>query len=130
GVVAGMSGSPVYFDGKLSGALAFRIGEFSKEPIAGVTPIEEMLEIDALDHSAARGPARGPARSTAPMPASLPNANPPNQTGTTQTASPGEASTLPTQNFSQNSSQNFSQNYSNYLQPIETPLVFNGFSDE
>src|SRR5208282_4966462 len=42
GVVAGMSGSPVYFDGKLAGALAFRIGEFSKEPIAGVTPIEEM----------------------------------------------------------------------------------------
>jgi hypothetical protein len=50
GVVAGMSGSPVYFDGKLAGALAFRIGEFSKEPIAGVTPIEEMLEINALDH--------------------------------------------------------------------------------
>ena len=39
GVVAGMSGSPVYLDGKLAGALAFRIGEFSKEPIAGVTPI-------------------------------------------------------------------------------------------
>ena len=49
GVVAGMSGSPVYFDGKLAGALAFRIGEFSKEPIAGVTPIEEMMEINALD---------------------------------------------------------------------------------
>src|SRR3954465_3491061 len=39
GVVAGMSGSPVYFNGRLAGALAFRIGEFSKEPIAGVTPI-------------------------------------------------------------------------------------------
>ena len=39
GVVAGMSGSPVYLNGKLAGALAFRIGEFSKEPIAGVTPI-------------------------------------------------------------------------------------------
>jgi hypothetical protein len=46
-----MSGSPVYVDGKLMGALAFRIGEFSKEPIAGVTPIEEMLEINALDQS-------------------------------------------------------------------------------
>src|SRR5579872_4192829 len=45
GVVAGMSGSPVYFNGKLAGAVAFRIGEFSKEPIAGVTPISEMLEI-------------------------------------------------------------------------------------
>ena len=51
GVVAGMSGSPVYFDGKLAGALAFRIGEFSKEPIAGVTPIADMLEIDAMDQS-------------------------------------------------------------------------------
>src|SRR5262252_7986706 len=49
GVVAGMSGSPVYIDGKLAGAIAFRIGEFSKEPIAGVTPISEMLEISALD---------------------------------------------------------------------------------
>jgi hypothetical protein len=62
GVVAGMSGSPVYFDGKLAGALAFRIGEFSKEPIAGVTPIEEMLEISALDHSSAQG---SPLRATA-----------------------------------------------------------------
>jgi hypothetical protein len=45
GVVAGMSGSPVYIDGKLLGALAYRIGEFSKEPIAGITPIEEMLQV-------------------------------------------------------------------------------------
>jgi hypothetical protein len=45
GVVAGMSGSPVYIDGKLAGALAFRIGQFSKEPIAGITPIEQMLEV-------------------------------------------------------------------------------------
>ena len=53
GVVAGMSGSPVYLNGKLAGALAFRIGEFSKEPIAGVTPIADMLEINALDKSPA-----------------------------------------------------------------------------
>src|SRR5271165_2127879 len=53
GVVAGMSGSPVYLDGKLAGALAFRIGEFSKEPIAGVTPIADMLEINELDKSPA-----------------------------------------------------------------------------
>src|SRR4030088_556830 len=79
GVVAGMSGSPVYFDGKLAGALPFRIGEFSKEPIAGVTPIEEMLEINALDHRPA------PARSNAP--AANPPANSPNQNATTQTAS-------------------------------------------
>ena len=114
GVVAGMSGSPVYFDGKLAGALAFRIGEFSKEPIAGVTPIEEMLEINALDHS----PARGPARSPAPARASLSDASPSDQNPTTPAASPGEGAALP------------AQNYSNYLKPIDTPLVFNGFSDE
>ena len=46
GVVAGMSGSPVYIDGKLLGALSYRIGQFSKEPIAGITPIAEMLAVD------------------------------------------------------------------------------------
>ena len=45
GVVAGMSGSPVYIEGKLVGALSYRIGQFSKEPIAGITPIEQMLEV-------------------------------------------------------------------------------------
>lgn len=45
GVVAGMSGSPVYIDGKLVGALSYRIGQFSKEPIAGITPIEYMLQV-------------------------------------------------------------------------------------
>src|SRR5215467_1785457 len=49
GVVAGMSGSPVYIDGKLVGAVAYRIGAFSKEPIAGVTPIADMLEINEFD---------------------------------------------------------------------------------
>src|SRR3954465_4370869 len=51
GVVAGMSGSPVYIDGKLVGAIAYRIGEFSKEPIAGITPAASMLEINELDKS-------------------------------------------------------------------------------
>jgi hypothetical protein len=43
GVVAGMSGSPVYLDGKLAGALSLKLGVFSKEPVAGVTPIEDVL---------------------------------------------------------------------------------------
>src|SRR6202034_1584906 len=46
GVVAGMSGSPVYMHGKLVGALAFRIGQFSKEPICGITPIHQMLGVE------------------------------------------------------------------------------------
>jgi hypothetical protein len=45
GVVAGMSGSPVYIDGRLLGALSYRIGQFSKEPIAGITPIEQMFDV-------------------------------------------------------------------------------------
>lgn len=44
GVVAGMSGSPVYLEGRLAGAIAYLFMIFGKEPIAGVTPIEEMLE--------------------------------------------------------------------------------------
>jgi hypothetical protein len=43
GVVAGMSGSPVYLDGKLAGALSLKLGIFTKEAIAGVTPIADML---------------------------------------------------------------------------------------
>ncbi len=48
GVVAGMSGSPVYIDGRLLGALSYRIGQFTKEPIAGITPIEQMIEVRDL----------------------------------------------------------------------------------
>ena len=103
GVVAGMSGSPVYFNGKLAGALAFRIGEFSKEPIAGVTPIAEMLEINALD--------RRPAPSTTPDTPVTPG-------GATRTSGPGEPVALPT------------AGYASYLKPIDTPLVFNGFSED
>ena len=43
GVIAGMSGSPVYIDGRLVGAVSYSLGDFSKEPIAGITPIEEMI---------------------------------------------------------------------------------------
>src|SRR5580704_13465183 len=105
GVVAGMSGSPVYFDGKLAGALAFRIGEFSKEPIAGVTPIADMLEISALD--------RSPAEETSAVKPSV-------SAAAGKTAAPGEAFALPAS----------SQDFANYLKPIETPLVFNGFSEQ
>lgn len=44
GIFAGMSGSPVYIDGKLIGAIAFTFA-FAKEPIGGVTPIQEMIDI-------------------------------------------------------------------------------------
>lgn len=97
GVVAGMSGSPVYIDGKLVGALAFRIGEFSKEPIAGVTPIEQMLEINTLDQTSAKRPA----------------------TPLTPVAGPGPVS-----------GRADVQSFANLLKPIDTPLVFNGFTED
>src|SRR5580692_164440 len=53
GVVAGMSGSPVYFDGKLAGALSLKLGVFTKEAIGGVTPIENMLDVQNAPEPAA-----------------------------------------------------------------------------
>jgi hypothetical protein len=101
GVVAGMSGSPVYIDGKLLGALSYRIGQFSKEPIAGVTPIAQMLEINELDKSI---PAQDSSSSRKPA-------------GAEKTSGPGVG----------NGSQLAS--YAQLLQPIDAPFVFNGFSE-
>src|SRR5438094_5054174 len=105
GVVAGMSGSPVYLNGKLAGALAFRIGEFSKEPIAGVTPIAEMLEINAMDRTPGSSTVNAKAGVIAPS----------------KTSGPG---------VSENPSTQLSNGFANYLKPIETPLAFSGFSQE
>jgi len=54
GVVEGMSGSPVYIGKRLLGAISYRIGQFSKEPIAGITPIEQMMEVRDLPASGLR----------------------------------------------------------------------------
>src|ERR1700739_741455 len=51
GVAAGMSGSPVYFDGKLAGALALKFGAFTKDAIGGVTPIADMLDVEKFSAS-------------------------------------------------------------------------------
>src|SRR5262249_37539213 len=48
GVIAGMSGSPVYINGRLIGAVSYSLGEFATEPIAGITPISEMIEAATL----------------------------------------------------------------------------------
>ena len=70
GVVAGMSGSPIYVDGKLIGALAYGF-QFSKDPICGITPIEQMLEIEKAVQAgggaaAAQGAAEASPRSATP----------------------------------------------------------------
>ena len=101
GVVAGMSGSPVYIDGKLLGAIAYRIGQFSKEPIAGITPIEQMLEINEFDQSIPQGGGTSLARATA----------------ASKTSTPGVEDSNPIQSYAQ------------YLQPIDAPFVFNGFNE-
>ena len=56
GIIAGMSGSPVFVDGKVIGALAYA-WQFSKEPVAGITPIEEMLKIARVAAPAGARPA-------------------------------------------------------------------------
>lgn len=65
GVMQGMSGSPVYIDGRLVGAVALGFN-FSKEPIAGIRPIEEMLAVgDPAGKQPAKGPDRPPVRKAA-----------------------------------------------------------------
>jgi hypothetical protein len=105
GVVAGMSGSPVYIDGKLVGAIAYRIGSFSKEPIAGITPAASMLEINDMDKTLLPDIARS-------LETEKKEAN--------RTSGPGLPSTIGSGTSS----------YTNLLKPIETPLVFTGFSED
>ncbi|HZD32971.1 MAG TPA: SpoIVB peptidase S55 domain-containing protein [Candidatus Angelobacter sp.] len=104
GVVAGMSGSPVYIDGKLVGAIAYRIGEFSKEPIAGITPAAAMLEINDIDQATSKDyPGTGTTTGVA-----------------SRTSAPGDTPNI----------DPAVAGYTNLLKPIETPLVFSGFSPE
>ena len=101
GVVAGMSGSPVYIDGRLVGALSYRIGQFTKEPICGITPIESMLQVrDGNGGGLFKNVARAEAEKT--------------NTGILRSAQDDDS-------ISRRSSE---------IQPMETPLVFGGFSQE
>jgi hypothetical protein len=49
GVIQGMSGSPVYINGRLLGAVSYALGSFPKEPLAGITPISEMVNAASLN---------------------------------------------------------------------------------
>jgi SpoIVB peptidase S55 len=106
GVVAGMSGSPVYFEGKLAGALSLKLGVFTKEPIGGVTPIEDMIH----------PPPQVSSENIPVQPQTLPvGASGP---GNQQLSVPQDAASrtgLPT---------------GSALEPIETPLVFSGYQPE
>ncbi|MBI2680683.1 MAG: hypothetical protein HYX25_06715 [Candidatus Solibacter usitatus] len=107
-VAGGMSGSPVYIDGKLVGAIALRLSVFSPDAICGITPIELMLEINDLDKSRptdARTPDKVQARSQIAVPGELLG----------QLVAAGAASNLPAQ--------------TPLMTPIEMPLAFSGFQE-
>lgn len=103
GVVAGMSGSPVYLDGKLAGALSLKLGLFVKEAIGGVTPIENILDIEKA----------------------LPT--PPNVATTTSVRTPSASNeTAARVSLPSELSERIGLTGGSYLVPIETPLVFTG----
>jgi hypothetical protein len=111
GVVAGMSGSPVYFDGKLAGALSLKLGTFTKEAIGGVTPIENMLSV---------GNAPEPPANAAQQPsaASVQQANFENTFSAARIPLP--------ENFTRHTSAGAGQ----FLVPIETPFITTGLYPE
>jgi hypothetical protein len=104
GVVAGMSGSPIYIDGKLAGALSLKLGQFAKEPLAGVTPIENILSLPHGQAPAMQAEQRSSASPAGDLPAD------------SQYQIAGDLASrsgLPGGSF---------------LTPIASPLVFSGFS--
>ncbi|HWQ53831.1 MAG TPA: hypothetical protein VN442_09100 [Bryobacteraceae bacterium] len=109
-VAGGMSGSPVYIDGKLIGAVALRLSVFSPDAICGITPIELMLEINQFDYSRpadARAPGKGtPQQRVAEVPGEV----------LAQVVAAGAAPSLP---------QQFPT-----MVPIETPLTLAGFTED
>jgi hypothetical protein len=113
GVVAGMSGSPVYLDGKLAGALSLKLGVFTKEAIGGVTPIEDIL------HPA--GPNNAPAVSSSMQTPAQGSPSAQVQAQSQFQVQPQQLS-LPRETATRNGLPSGSS-----LEPIATPLVFSGF---
>ena len=105
GVVAGMSGSPVYIDGKLVGALSLKLGVFTREAIGGVTPIASMYDVQKStpeEAAASAATMNGQAMAMAVQRIPLPQA------------------------FAQQTSVGEGQ----FLVPIETPLIASGLYPE
>src|SRR5580658_5827768 len=112
GVAAGMSGSPVYIDGKLAGAVALRLSQFSPDAICGITPIGLMLEIEDFDKSR-------PEDSKTPDKIVAQNK---------QVAAP-EGMGMLQQLVAAGVGQNQLPAQISSMVPIETPLVFAGFHE-
>jgi hypothetical protein len=107
-VAGGMSGSPVYIDGRLVGAVALRLSVFSPDAICGITPIELMLEINDFDK-------------TTPSNAKIPNR-------VEQRASVSVPGDMLAQVVSAGAAGQFNPG-NQVMVPIETPLTFSGFND-
>ena len=119
GVIQGMSGSPVYIDDRLIGAVSYALGSFPKEPIAGITPIGEMAASDAN-------------RAEVVRPAMLPPAFPVTSADLQAVIGAAFDRTLP---FAQQPDHvralglppAAGQRLGTMLRPIATPVVLNGF---
>ncbi len=111
GVVAGMSGSPVYINGKLAGALSLKLGIFTKEAIGGVTPIQNIFDIQ---------------NSLPALPATLP-ASPTRSSATATGAAPAAGMKI---EIPADILRRAPLGAGNYLTPIETPLIATGISPE
>ena len=124
GVIAGMSGSPVYVDGRLVGAVSYSLGAFSKEPIAGITPIDEMIE-------AARMPERRAVTSRASLDLPVTSAS---LAATLRAAFTGRrpfaASPADVQVVAAPGPSALSASLGPQLLPIATPLVLGGFDGD
>ena len=118
GVIQGMSGSPVYIDDRLIGAVSYSLGSFSKDAIAGITPIDEMIETDSSSRRMARRTFQLPLDSTP-----------------TEISEEMRAAFRTLEPFAQNP-RNVSvsglpnseaRHLATMLRPISTPIVLNGF---
>ena len=115
GVIAGMSGSPVYINQKLVGALAYRFGQFPQKPIGGITPISQMLAIrEFLD---------GEEKSDQNRPDKIFNSN-----ETNNNSFETEFSVALDKYSSLDSASHMETHpVSHSIKPIAVPLVFSGF---
>ena len=118
GVIAGMSGSPVYIDGRLVGAVSYSLGQFSKEPIAGITPIDEMVEATSTQ-AAPRRPAE---RIALQMPLS-----PDNMRASLKQAFSWMRPFAESPNDVQVFGNGLDASVGTMLRPIATPLTIGGF---
>ena len=122
GVIQGMSGSPVYVDGRLLGAVSYSMGSFTKETIAGITPIAEMLRDGAGQTPRV---ARAAPRLSLPLAADTLTSLLPNRL-----ARPNAFAARPDDVSAVGLPAGTAATLGVQLRPIATPLVMTGFTPE